>query len=141
MITHNNNNNNNNQICKAPECQKTSVALIWTLIHWLQYAYSYNNYETIKHRQREQDELDTVDDIYIVQSKHSVMVKFSLAHPVICRIVVNCENLTRTDKITESSKVVTFWDTVWINSLCLLVSIFSGHFLHFTNNANYRVGQ
>ena len=23
----NNNNNNNNQICKAPECQKTSVAL------------------------------------------------------------------------------------------------------------------
>ena len=22
-----NNNNNNNQICKAPECQKTSVAL------------------------------------------------------------------------------------------------------------------
>jgi len=24
----NNNNNNNNQICKAPECQKTSVALV-----------------------------------------------------------------------------------------------------------------
>jgi len=24
----NNNNNNNNPICKAPECQKTSVALI-----------------------------------------------------------------------------------------------------------------
>jgi len=24
---HNNNNNNNNPICKAPECQKTSVAL------------------------------------------------------------------------------------------------------------------
>ena len=23
-----NNNNNNNQICKAPECQKTSVALL-----------------------------------------------------------------------------------------------------------------
>jgi len=25
----NNNNNNNNPICKAPECQKTSVALEW----------------------------------------------------------------------------------------------------------------
>ena len=25
--TNNNNNNNNNPICKAPECQKTSVAL------------------------------------------------------------------------------------------------------------------
>jgi len=24
----NNNNNNNNPICKAPECQKTSVALV-----------------------------------------------------------------------------------------------------------------
>jgi len=23
------NNNNNNPICKAPECQKTSVALAW----------------------------------------------------------------------------------------------------------------
>ena len=29
----NNNNNNNNPICKAPECQKTSVALfvVWTV--------------------------------------------------------------------------------------------------------------
>ena len=26
-FSHNNNNNNNNPICKAPECQKTSVAL------------------------------------------------------------------------------------------------------------------
>jgi len=26
-FAHNNNNNNNNPICKAPECQKTSVAL------------------------------------------------------------------------------------------------------------------
>ena len=28
LITNNNNNNNNNPICKAPECQKTSVALL-----------------------------------------------------------------------------------------------------------------
>jgi len=28
-----NNNNNNNQICKAPECQKTSVALRRSLMH------------------------------------------------------------------------------------------------------------
>ena len=27
VIDDNNNNNNNNPICKAPECQKTSVAL------------------------------------------------------------------------------------------------------------------
>ena len=27
MANNNNNNNNNNPICKAPECQKTSVAL------------------------------------------------------------------------------------------------------------------
>jgi len=27
MVLSNNNNNNNNPICKAPECQKTSVAL------------------------------------------------------------------------------------------------------------------
>ena len=27
MYMYNNNNNNNNPICKAPECQKTSVAL------------------------------------------------------------------------------------------------------------------
>ena len=27
-IYNNNNNNNNNPICKAPECQKTSVALV-----------------------------------------------------------------------------------------------------------------
>jgi len=26
-VNNNNNNNNNNPICKAPECQKTSVAL------------------------------------------------------------------------------------------------------------------
>ena len=26
-LEHNNNNNNNDPICKAPECQKTSVAL------------------------------------------------------------------------------------------------------------------
>ena len=29
-----NNNNNNNPICKAPECQKTSVALKWR--NWYQ---------------------------------------------------------------------------------------------------------
>jgi len=29
---YNNNNNNNNQICKAPECQKTSVALMKCLL-------------------------------------------------------------------------------------------------------------
>jgi len=27
IMINNNNNNNNNPICKAPECQKTSVAL------------------------------------------------------------------------------------------------------------------
>jgi len=29
LCVDNNNNNNNNPICKAPECQKTSVALKW----------------------------------------------------------------------------------------------------------------
>jgi len=36
-FVHLNNNNNNNPICKAPECQKTSVALLLSLVLYYYY--------------------------------------------------------------------------------------------------------
>jgi len=51
----NNNNNNNNPICKAPECQKTSVALNFT------------QYDMLPHNIKITDNCDVIS-LYVLQT-------------------------------------------------------------------------